>query len=52
MGKITGRSAEMDRITGLFCVDTSKVRTMLGWKPPYTMAQGLRETAKWYEKSC
>lgn len=52
MGKITGRSAEMDRITGSFCVDISKVRTMLGWKPPYTMAQGFRETAKWYEKSC
>ena len=48
MGKITGRSAEIDRLIGSLCVDSSKIRTMLGWKPPYVMAQGLKETAKWY----
>ena len=48
IGKITGRSKEIDRIAGSLCVDTSKIRTMLGWKPPYTMAQGLQKTTEWY----
>jgi len=51
MGKIIGRSAEIDRLTGSLCVDSSKIRSMLGWKPPYTLEEGIRETAEWYLKS-
>ena len=51
MGKITGRSAEIDRLLGSLCVDSSKIRRMLGWKPPYNIEEGIRETAKWYLKS-
>ena len=28
-----------------------KIRKELGWKPPYTLEHGLKETAKWYTKS-
>ena len=51
MGKITGRSAEIDRLLGSLCVDSSKIRRMLEWKPPYNIEEGIRETAKWYLKS-
>ncbi len=50
MGKIIGRSAEIDRLTGSFCVDSSKIRTMLGWNPPYTLEEGIRKTVLWYKK--
>jgi len=51
MGKITGRSAEIDRLIGSLCVDSSKIRTMLGWKPPYSPEEGIRETVLWYKKN-
>ena len=51
MGKITGRSSEIDRLIGSLCVDSSKIRTMLGWKPPYSPEEGIRETVLWYKKN-
>jgi UDP-glucose 4-epimerase len=51
MSKITGRSAEINRLVGSLCVDSSKIRTMLGWKPPYTPEEGIRETVLWYKKN-
>ncbi len=50
-GKLIGKSAAIDRLLGSLMVDSTKIRKELGWKPPYTMEQGLRETVKWYEKS-
>jgi len=50
-GKLIGRSAAMDRLIGTLMIDHAKFRKKLGWKPPYTMEHGLRETAKWFAKS-
>ena len=47
---LLGRSAAMDRLLDSLAVDTSKIRRELGWKAPYTMEQGLQETATWYLK--
>ncbi len=49
-GKIVGKSDEVERLVGSLIVDISKIRSELEWKPPYTMKNGLRETAKWYKK--
>jgi nucleoside-diphosphate-sugar epimerase len=49
-GRITGKSDEVERLVGALTVDISKIRKELGWKPPYTMEYGLKETAKWYTK--
>ena len=38
----------MDRLLGSLAVDDGKIRKELGWKPPYTMAEGLKVTAEWY----
>jgi nucleoside-diphosphate-sugar epimerase len=48
-GKLTGRTAEVDRLVGSLLVDNSRIRQELNWTPPYTMSQGLSETALWFK---
>lgn len=48
MASIVGKSAEMGRLVGSLVVDCAKIRSEIGWIPPYTMSQGLRETVEWY----
>jgi len=43
-GIITGKSQEIERLTGSLAVDSSKIRKELGWNPPFTLAQGLKNT--------
>ena len=50
-GKLLGKSAAIDRLLGSLTIDSNRISEKLEWKPPYTMDQGIRETAKWYAKS-
>jgi nucleoside-diphosphate-sugar epimerase len=50
-GKILGKTATVERLCGSLTVDSSKITRDLGWKAPYTMEQGLRETAEWFRKN-
>jgi len=43
-GRVTGKQAVVDRLVGDLQVDTSKARQLLGWQPPYTVAQGVAAT--------
>lgn len=43
-GRVTGKQAVVDRLVGDLQVDTSKARQVLGWQPPYTVAQGVAAT--------
>ena len=52
IGKLTGRSAAVNRLTGSLAVDSSKIRRDLGWKPPFTMEEGLQATAQWFKQTC
>lgn len=47
-GKLTGKSATVNRLTGSLTVDSSKIRRELNWNPPFTMEEGLRATAAWF----
>jgi len=47
--KLTGKSGAVNRLTGSLTVDSSKIRQELGWVPPCTMEEGLRETAGWFK---
>lgn len=49
-GKLTGKSGAVNRLTGSLTVDSSKIRRELGWVPPFTMEEGLKETAAWFKK--
>ncbi|OEU62572.1 MAG: hypothetical protein BA867_05005 [Desulfobacterales bacterium S5133MH16] len=48
LGRLIGKGPAVDRLIGSLTVDISKIKQGLGWKPPFTMEQGLRETAKWH----
>jgi nucleoside-diphosphate-sugar epimerase len=41
-------SATLDRVVGSLAVDSSKLFTAVGFRPPYTLDQGLAATAAWY----
>lgn len=47
-GKFFGKSDAVDRFVSPLTIDSSKLHRELGWKPPYTMEEGLKETARWY----
>lgn len=48
-GKLMGKGPEIERLTGSLCIDSSKIMKVLGWKPPFTMEEGIYETVKWYK---
>jgi nucleoside-diphosphate-sugar epimerase len=48
IGKVAGKSDEIERLTGSLQIDTAKIRRELSWTPPFTMEQGLRMTADWF----
>lgn len=43
-----GKGAEADRLIGSLQVDASHAFQRLNWRPPFTLNQGLQETADWY----
>ncbi|OGA09323.1 MAG: hypothetical protein A2W68_08385 [Betaproteobacteria bacterium RIFCSPLOWO2_02_64_14] len=45
---VLGKSEEMEKLTGSLQVDGSRIRNELGWRPRFSLAQGLAETARWY----
>jgi nucleoside-diphosphate-sugar epimerase len=46
--RIIGRSEELEKLTRNLVVDITKIRSLLGWKPPFTMEEGIRETVKYH----
>lgn len=47
-GRFLGKSSEIARLTRSLQVDSGLIRHELGWRPPYTVAQAMAETAQWY----
>jgi nucleoside-diphosphate-sugar epimerase len=45
---LAGKRSEFTRLAGSLQVDGTRIRRELGWSPPFTLAQGLDVTAKWY----
>jgi nucleoside-diphosphate-sugar epimerase len=48
--RIVGKAGELEKLTGSLVVDSSKIRNLLGWKPPFTLEEGIRETVKLLRK--
>jgi nucleoside-diphosphate-sugar epimerase len=51
IGLVAGKQAMIDRLLGSLQIDSSKIRRELNWSPPYSIDQGLSETAAWYRGS-
>ncbi|MGB3634286.1 MAG: SDR family oxidoreductase [Rubrobacteraceae bacterium] len=47
--RLTWKHSLVEPLLDSLVVDSSRVRDLLGWEPPYTLERGLRETAKWFE---
>lgn len=45
-GRVTGRTAQVERLCGSLRVDISKARRLLGWTPPFTVDQGIAATVQ------
>jgi nucleoside-diphosphate-sugar epimerase len=46
-GLLTGKSAALNRLVESLQVDSAAIRNALNWAPPYSVDQGLGETARW-----
>jgi nucleoside-diphosphate-sugar epimerase len=51
LGRLTGRSPQIDRLIGDLQVDTLHIRQTLGWQPPFSTDEGLAATADWYRST-
>jgi nucleoside-diphosphate-sugar epimerase len=49
-GRLTGRNGAVNRLAGSLTVDGSQIRFDLGWVPPFTLEQGLQQTANWFQR--
>jgi nucleoside-diphosphate-sugar epimerase len=47
-GRATGKAEAVARLVDSLAVDDSKLRRDLGWRPPFTVAEGLAQTARWF----
>lgn len=47
-GALLGKSQAVDRLLGSLVVDGSAIRRDLQWTPPFSMRQGLKATADWF----
>ncbi|MBN3789901.1 SDR family oxidoreductase [Burkholderia sp. Ac-20353] len=47
-GALAGRADQIDRLTRSLQLDTSHLKDVLAWQPPYTTEQGLARTAAWF----
>ena len=44
VGTLLGKRAEVARLAGSLFLDSSAIRSRLGWKPPFSMEEGLAAT--------
>lgn len=51
LGTLTGKSAEIDRLTKSLRVDAGASRRELGWSPPVSLEEGFRRMADHFLKS-
>jgi nucleoside-diphosphate-sugar epimerase len=47
-GRVTGKSSEIERLTGSLEVEAGSGAEGWGWRPPMTTEEGLSRTAKWF----
>ena len=50
VGRLTGKGPAVDRLIGSLTVDTGKIKNELGWTAPFTLEEGLQNTAFWYKR--
>jgi nucleoside-diphosphate-sugar epimerase len=49
LARILGKTAALDRLFGSLTIDSSKLRQTLNWQPPFSLEQGLKQTARGFQ---
>ncbi len=49
VGKLSGKSAVIDRLVGSLQVDITHTCKTLDWQPPYSVENGFKETVKGFQ---
>lgn len=50
-GRLFGKLEPIERVVGSLCVNDCLIRNEIGWKPRFTVQQGLQVTAGWLKRS-
>jgi len=50
-GALTGRTAQVDRLTSPLRMDSTRLRTALGWTPPTSVAEGIARTVRAFQEA-
>ena len=48
MALLTNRKSEIARLVGSLVVDDGRIRHELGWRPPFSVDEGLAATSEWF----
>ncbi|WP_211274769.1 UDP-glucose 4-epimerase family protein [Thalassospira alkalitolerans] len=48
LGRLTGKTAQISRLTGSLQIDSRAIRRTLNWQPPVDAFDGLRRTGAWF----
>jgi len=48
MSSILGKDDTLQRLTSSLQVDSTRIREVLDWRPPFTFEDGIRQTVRWY----
>lgn len=51
VGRVTGRSPQVERLTESLRLDCTHIARTLGWRPVCTLDEGLAHTARWYRST-
>lgn len=47
-GRMLGRAEDVSRLLSSLVIDSSKIRRVLAWQPPFSVEHGWAETVRWY----
>lgn len=50
LGAVFGRGAEVDRLINNLAVDMSLINNDIGWFPPYSLEDEIRNTVNWFQR--
>ena len=50
-GTMSGKSSAVERLLGSLTIDSDHIRKKLSWEQPYSMEEGLKETANWFNSN-
>lgn len=50
-GRLTDRSAQIERLVGSLRLDTARMHALLDWQAPHSTDEGLAATARWYRST-